>query len=182
MDNLTGFVSGNLTVVGFSHKSSYRSRYFWNCKCKCGNDCVVRGDLLKSYHTKSCGCLNREIKWIKKPYGEAAFNAMYGNYKHSAKLRKIEFSLSKEEFKLISENDCYFCGSKPKPMGYDRSGTGDYVGNGIDRLNNNIGYLKANCVPCCNICNRAKQTLSESEFMNWISQLVKFRAPWKDCE
>lgn len=31
----------------------------WKCQCECGNIIIVRGDSLKSGHTKSCGCLQK---------------------------------------------------------------------------------------------------------------------------
>jgi len=31
----------------------------WRCKCKCGNETIVRGSFLRSGHTKSCGRCNR---------------------------------------------------------------------------------------------------------------------------
>ena len=43
----------------------------WLCKCFCGNEFITRGDALKSGHTKSCGCLQKEsakntiTKWNK---------------------------------------------------------------------------------------------------------------------
>lgn len=32
----------------------------WLCKCECGNHTIVQSDNLRSGHTKSCGCLNKE--------------------------------------------------------------------------------------------------------------------------
>jgi hypothetical protein len=32
----------------------------WNCLCDCGQHCIVRGELLRSKNTKSCGCLHLE--------------------------------------------------------------------------------------------------------------------------
>lgn len=32
----------------------------WKALCECGNTIIVRGDSLRSGHTKSCGCLQRE--------------------------------------------------------------------------------------------------------------------------
>jgi hypothetical protein len=38
--------------------------------------------------------------------------------------------------------------------------------NGIDRVDNDIGYLVSNCVPCCTICNMSKHKQSYDTFIN----------------
>lgn len=54
----TGKTYGYLTVI--ERAGSKNSRAMWKCKCKCGNECVVSGKLLRSGHTQSCGCLKIE--------------------------------------------------------------------------------------------------------------------------
>lgn len=48
-----------LTIVGFSHKDRYYTKH-WECLCDCGNTTVVSIQKLKSGHTRSCGCLQKE--------------------------------------------------------------------------------------------------------------------------
>lgn len=56
--DMTGMVFGKLTVISKSDfKNSYSNHTYWNCKCECGNDCVINGHNLRSGQTKSCGCL-----------------------------------------------------------------------------------------------------------------------------
>ena len=45
--------------------------------------------------------------------------------------------------------------------------------NGIDRIDNNIGYTKENSVPCCEICNKAKRDMSYNDFINYLKRIVK---------
>jgi hypothetical protein len=59
MENLTGKKFGRLTVIEYSHKQKYN--FYWKCKCDCGKECIIRSSNLKSGHTKSCGCFNKEI-------------------------------------------------------------------------------------------------------------------------
>ena len=33
----------------------------WNCKCKCGNDCIVSGKLLREGKVTSCGCRKQSL-------------------------------------------------------------------------------------------------------------------------
>lgn len=57
-----------LTVIKDSGKRYRGEEVIWLCQCDCGNLTEVRGYYLRSGHTKSCGCLHREIsaRIIKK--------------------------------------------------------------------------------------------------------------------
>ena len=44
---------GKLTVIGRAENRN--SQACWNCKCDCGNECIVRGAKLRFGHTKTCG-------------------------------------------------------------------------------------------------------------------------------
>jgi hypothetical protein len=55
----TGNRHGRLTVVERAKNSSGGSAR-WLCRCDCGGETVARGDGLRSGHTLSCGCLQRE--------------------------------------------------------------------------------------------------------------------------
>jgi 5-methylcytosine-specific restriction endonuclease McrA len=57
--NLVGKKFGRLEVIKFAYTENKRSH--WLCKCKCGNEVVVKRKLLINNHTKSCGCLRKEI-------------------------------------------------------------------------------------------------------------------------
>lgn len=60
--DLTGQKFGRLTVIDISRKiqSGKRERYYWKCKCECGNMKEVRTDSLTSGNVTSCGCLKLE--------------------------------------------------------------------------------------------------------------------------
>lgn len=60
--DLTGKRFGRLTVIGVDKKvkSGKRERYYWKCKCDCGNIKSVRTDCLTSGNVNSCGCLKKE--------------------------------------------------------------------------------------------------------------------------
>lgn len=61
--DLTGQRFGKLIVVSRADdyiKPNGNKIIQWRCVCDCGNEVVVRGEYLKSGHTKSCGCLTSE--------------------------------------------------------------------------------------------------------------------------
>ena len=66
-EDLTGKRFGRLVVVGFSGKLyDCTKEKLWNCKCDCGNDCIVNTRALKTGGTKSCGCIKEEFYNDKK--------------------------------------------------------------------------------------------------------------------
>ena len=55
---LQGERFGRLTVLFRSPNKGHRT--VWHCKCDCGNEVDVLTDHLRSGHTQSCGCLQKE--------------------------------------------------------------------------------------------------------------------------
>lgn len=49
---------GRLTVL--REYKSINGRMYWMCRCDCGAEIAVRGNLLRSGRTRSCGCLSAE--------------------------------------------------------------------------------------------------------------------------
>lgn len=56
--DLTGVRFGSLLVTGYAGKRD--GRYYWLCRCDCGNTAEIWQSNLLSGHTRSCGCLQRE--------------------------------------------------------------------------------------------------------------------------
>lgn len=52
--DITGQRFGRLVAVRYDHTDNNRA--VWECRCDCGNTVYVSGKLLRSGHTKSCGC------------------------------------------------------------------------------------------------------------------------------
>lgn len=86
----------------------------------------------------------------------------YSGYIQNAKKRGYEFNLSIDEFKDITNMKCYYCG------GFSNNKN---KSNGVDRINNDIGYVKDNCVPCCSICNRMKWAFEYDEFLQHVKNI-----------
>lgn len=67
--NLINQKFGRLTVIEFAgFGSSHKTQ--WKCKCDCGKEVIVKSNSLITGHTKSCGCLETEVKReINKTHG-----------------------------------------------------------------------------------------------------------------
>jgi len=92
-------------------------------------------------------------------------------YKRKAKARGYEWGLTEEQFKEITQKDCYYCGAKPNNVSKHKKSNGNYLYNGIDRVNNTKGYIIDNVVPCCHTCNQAKSDLTLEKFKDWIKRV-----------
>ncbi len=75
----------------------------------------------------------------------------------------------------MSKGNCNYCGDPPSCTMYNRNKSDFYIYNGIDRVDNNVGYVLDNAVSCCKVCNRAKYNMAEEEFLSWTERLGKFR-------
>lgn len=150
----------------------------WLCKCDCGNYKEVTTCAL-SNGQHSCGC---SLEYYRKnhtnarklPKGEAQFNNLYTSYQYRAKKKRIIFKISKEDFRKLTSNNCFYCNSKPSTFcGKNKiKSNGYYVHNGLDRINSSKGYIKTNVVTCCEICNKAKRDLTLEKFTEWIKMLT----------
>jgi len=178
LENLIGHKFNRLTVIGIIDSKQYGKykKRRWKCICDCGNEIDTITQNLKRGHTKSCGCLHKEQsalnginsrhKIIKKIAG---FNGVYSTYRSNAKMRNYEFSISREEFIELIKQNCFYCGSEPSSI-YDKFNY-DIKYTGIDRIDNKLGYTLENVVPCCKLCNIAKNKHSLSDFIDWIDRL-----------
>jgi hypothetical protein len=176
--DLTNTKINLLTPIRFEYRhrhnlSSNSNMAWWLCKCDCGNEKWVRAAELLNGHTKSCGCYQK--KFNKKDFGVSAFTNLYNKYKCSARYRNLEFNLSKEEFTSLTKQKCYYCGIEPKQSIETVCKNGNYIFNGVDRIDNSKGYTLDNCVPCCGICNKAKRDMTYNEFIEWIDRIIKNR-------
>lgn len=88
----------------------------------------------------------------------------YNEYLKRANKKKLVFNLSIEKFSKLINNDCYYCNKK----------TNKNHTNGIDRKNNNDGYMEENCVSCCGECNFMKGSLSDIKFIEHCKNISDF--------
>jgi hypothetical protein len=94
---------------------------------------------------------------------------------------KRDKELDFETFLLLSQLPCRYCGRAPfrvynvsnnSSSSYSKSDYqkehGDFVYNGLDRLDNTKMHTPDNVVPCCKDCNWAKAQMTEEQFREWI--------------
>lgn len=151
--------------------------------CECGNSKRLRISHVTSNNktgtfTKSCGCLLKDKEAVKKRTNnlikkDAAYNYVLKMYKRHAEKRGYEFNLSYDYVKEIIHKPCFYCGNT------NSNKTSKFINNisynGIDRVNNSIGYHHWNCVPCCFSCNKMKMDLNIEDFIKKVTTIyLKF--------
>lgn len=185
----TGERYGRLLIINYVGIRNHSRA--WLCRCDCGNEKIILWKQIQQNHARSCGCLWAETRANyggragknALPAGESAFNQLYFNYKKSARERGYIFELSKDEFRELTSQPCYYCGAEPELKFHAVKGTnGSYYGNGIDRIDNLIGYVTGNVRPCCKQCNIAKGVLTEQEFYDWIKRIAARSARFEHGE
>jgi len=160
---------GEFTVIG--HKGQYI------LKCSCGN--TAKGPT--TFVSRACmslaklgfaGCQKCRYDFLRDQKMNSAekYSTIYCRYRKSAKNRGLEFTLSLEEAAKLFSSSCVYCGDKPTNTCI-RTSLMTYNYTGIDRLDNNLGYIQDNVVPCCQNCNLAKYTKSPKDFLKHIEKI-----------
>lgn len=120
------------------------------------------------------------IKQSSFPSGalSTSIKCVFYNYKKDS-------DMTVEEFYWISQNNCFYCNSFPsnkfnyakinKKSAQKAKDSGDFIYNGLDRIDPKQNHNKNNVVPCCKYCNFAKSKLTLSEFNEWIDRIQKYQ-------
>jgi hypothetical protein len=178
-------VNKDRRIIDMPGKWFSRSFVLWNtralggeyrylCYCECGLIFETSGYLLRSGKTLSCGCLGRAN--VTK---DSIIGSFLCNYRWGAKRRGLDFDISTSDFRRLVKSPCFYCATLPTPMEtflnrYSLAAKNrDEPFNGIDRLDNDKGYVSGNVVPCCITCNRAKGTMPYKDFLLWIHRLIR---------
>jgi len=102
----------------------------------------------KEYYQSNSEKIKATAKaWALENLGSAALR--FSKLKSKTKTEGTEMSLSLEEYtEIVKDGICLYCQSDLPKWGY-----------GLDRLDNRLGYVKENVVPCCKDCNDRKGAL-----------------------
>jgi hypothetical protein len=77
--------------------------------------------------------------------------------------RNMLITISFDDYIILALQPCYYCGFQS-----------EYKVNGIDRLDNNKGYIQFNCVSCCKMCNLIKYISHPQAFIDKVKTIVKY--------
>ncbi len=114
---------------------------------------------------------------VNRGNSRGGLTTLFCTYRIGAKKRGYTFDLTREEFAVLTKQDCWYCGVEPAQI--RRNGGGKlptlsfYLYNGIDRVDNSVGYTLANCIPCCGACNRMKNVQSGEDFVSRVRKIAR---------
>jgi hypothetical protein len=172
----TGDRHGRLVIIREVKPDRWGSRLFL-FKCDCGKLVIARWGT-----TVSCGCAQRDfvknnLNYSKRlPYGESCFNLIYNRYKCHARAKRRKFLLTKSQFRELVTGNCSYCGIAPSNTETkNKDAYGEFIYNGLDRVDNLLGYTVENTVTCCQTCNIAKRNMSKTEFLAWIERVYNYQ-------
>lgn len=139
--DMTGKIFGRLTVLRF-HGTAKDRQATWVCKCMCGTESIVAGGHLRSGHSKSCGCLSKELLKTGSITHGMSYTSTFGSWKsmlircgnpnNPAYKNYGGRGITVCDRWKSFENFIFDMGEKPN-------------GTTIDRIDNDRGYEPGNC-------------------------------------
>lgn len=116
---------------------------------------------------------NNDIRseWIDKnrdhmrQWARTHVNTRLSAIKGSAQVRGKLWNIEDEYAKELMTSPCHYCGLLEL----------DVRVNGIDRVNNDIGYESGNVVPCCKLCNYFKKNYTVEQFIEHAKRITEFQ-------
>jgi hypothetical protein len=129
--------------------NKYHRRYFV-CLCDCGNTTSVSLNDLRSGHTKSCGCLNRELS--SKRYSKLMLKHGHGKKNNTSKTYHSWCSMKRrckcktlKHYRLYGGRGIKICKRWEKFENFLKDMGERPEGKTIDRIDVNGNYEKNNC-------------------------------------
>jgi hypothetical protein len=153
-----GHIFGKLKVLEI-----IRDKNKAKCICECGTIRIVGMASLADGSIMSCKACQNFSNFKPLIYWELDKR----QYAKRANKKELKFELTIEEFINLVQSNCHYCGAIPNGKTHSK-----YLKrNGIDRVDNAVGYIIENCVPCCAMCNASKSNKTLSQFLEWIKRV-----------
>lgn len=110
-----GMVFGRLTAIEKTVvEKNGRKRNFWKCRCRCGNEVMIRDDHLMSGASQSCGCLQKEAA-SSANRRETPF-VIKGDIAVGRTAQGVEFIIDAEDLNKVSDKTWHI-----NAMGYPQT-------------------------------------------------------------
>ena len=148
-----------------SRNGKLRSQKVFIYKCQCGAEIRSQQTHLKVHSGKCIRCAQ-----FNEP-----FKATYNEMIKSCSRRNIDHTISYEDFiEFTKILKCHYCMTNIIWSPHTKSNNEEIKGSRsykLDRMNNDVGYHKDNCVVCCKRCNEGKS--NKFSYLEWFG-MTKF--------
>lgn len=180
----TGLKVNKLTFSKPTDKINDR-KIIWELICECGNITYSTAYPITSGRIKSCGCYAKEMAKVSAKQ-QGLSNRKYPPIISSARRVWKYYSdgCDFETFYTLSQQPCYYCGKEPfrsfnigsKQRKSENTSElqkleGNFVYNGLDRIDSSKTHTPDNIVPCCWDCNDMKKDRTQEEFLLHIKRI-----------
>lgn len=142
--DLTGKQFGYWEVIKRAPNDKY-NQSMWVCRCKCGNEKVVRGNDLRRGKSTSCGCFRSDFVSKKFSKHKQTHTRLYGIW---AAIKRRCFGKNTYYYKRYGGRGITVCDEWKNNFisFYNWSIKNGYKSNlSIDRIDNNGNYCPSNC-------------------------------------
>lgn len=106
------------------------------------------------------------IKSVRREAYKLNISKRLDDSKTSAHKRGKSWNITDDKAKELMTSPCHYCGLIELGVRV----------NGIDRVNNEIGYEEGNVVPCCKLCNYFKKDYTVEQFLGHAKRITEFQS------
>ena len=174
--NLSGMTFDRWYVL--PTRKGYGSGIRWRCVCKCGTIKFVLASELKRGGSKSCGCLSKELSFMRMYIHGESRSREYNVWRHI--LYRCENKKYKE-FEYYGGRGIFVCKRWHKFENFlSDMGRVPEKNLTIERIDNNGNYEPSNCIWATQeIQNRNKRIYKNNKTgikgVHWAEQIKKYR-------
>lgn len=171
-----GYVStdGSIIIDGprmILSKTGKTTSKKWLVECSgCG---AQNWQFSSSIDRKKHPCKRCYDKSMRRTDSYPAAMKAFMSAKGGASRRKLQWDFSIDDYVAIAARPCFYCGENQHEVLPYKSWQQSMKINGLDRVDNSLGYTKENVVACCGHCNWAKKDLTQEEFLSWVKRVYE---------
>lgn len=140
--DITGQRFGRLVAIECAQRGPNK----WFCRCDCGALAKIRSSSLRDGHTRSCGCLHRELASARSfKHGASSPNRITLNYRRWKSMHNRCRNPKHPAWKNYGGRGITVCERWGEFANFLEDMGEPPLGMSIDRIDNDKGYSKENC-------------------------------------